>query len=329
VRIKLIAIDIDGTLLDSRWRLPEANREAVAKAVARGVEVALVTGRRFDFARPIAEMFPCPLTMIVSNGALIKVKNDAGREAGATPDCAGSESGEVYWATELRRLLARETARDILAATLEFRDGAAVIFDRARENQVIFERIDWEDPGRRGYFERNRAFISQVSPLEDCLTEDPIQVMFSGRVVPMRKCAELLRNLSENRKAKNEKRRANSSGGEQGRFALAVTEYEARDFSLVDAIRPDCSKGSALAEWARRRGLAPGEVMAIGDNLNDREMLGFAGLPVVMGNSVSQLKEPGWAVTLSNDEAGVAAAIEKYVLGKSDVVRQTSIVHSP
>ena len=74
------------------------------------------------------------------------------------------------------------------------------------------------------------------------------------------------------------------------------------------------TKGTALAEWARRRGIAPDEVMAIGDNWNDREMLEFAGTPIVMGNAVAELKSLGWRVTLSNDDCGVAAAIRSYAL---------------
>ena len=70
--IRLIALDIDGTLLDEHSRLPAINRDAVAEAAARGIEIALVTGRRYDFATPIARQFPCPLTMIVNNGALVK-----------------------------------------------------------------------------------------------------------------------------------------------------------------------------------------------------------------------------------------------------------------
>src|ERR1035441_8152247 len=70
--VRLIALDIDGTLLDDRSQIPEINRNAVAEAAARGIEIALVTGRRYDFATPIARQFPCPLTMIVNNGALVK-----------------------------------------------------------------------------------------------------------------------------------------------------------------------------------------------------------------------------------------------------------------
>jgi hydroxymethylpyrimidine pyrophosphatase-like HAD family hydrolase len=211
----------------------------------------------------------------VNNGALIKSKSGA---------------------TLLRHLLPREIARQVLEATDPFRSGAAVVFDRPRENQVLFEHIDWDDPARRGYFQRNREFIAQISPLEDCLSEDPIAVMFTGPVEPMRVVVAILRARAD------------------GHFAVSKTEYEDRDFSIVDVIRWGCSKGVALAEWAQRRGIAREDVMAIGDNWNDREMLEFAGLPVVMANSVPELKSLGWPVTLSNDESGVAEAIRTYAL---------------
>src|SRR6202022_3367785 len=70
--VRLIALDIDGTLLDSSWKLPDANRTAIAEATRRGIEVALVTGRRYEFAMPIARQVGAPLTMIVSNGAEIR-----------------------------------------------------------------------------------------------------------------------------------------------------------------------------------------------------------------------------------------------------------------
>src|SRR5467141_2810827 len=113
--VRLIALDIDGTLLDSRWQLPEANRAAIAEATRRGIEVALVTGRRYDFAMPIALQLGAPLTMIVSNGAVIR-----------------TQDGQ----THLRHLLPRETARRVLEITRPWRDSTAVIFDRPQANQV-------------------------------------------------------------------------------------------------------------------------------------------------------------------------------------------------
>ncbi|HEY1912570.1 MAG TPA: HAD hydrolase family protein, partial [Vicinamibacterales bacterium] len=63
--IRLLAVDIDGTLLDGRGRLPDAHRDALLAASARGIEVALVTGRAFHFAKPVADLLPMPLTLIV------------------------------------------------------------------------------------------------------------------------------------------------------------------------------------------------------------------------------------------------------------------------
>jgi len=275
--IRLIALDIDGTLLDSEGRIPEANRDAVARAIDAGVEVALATGRRYDFARPIFESLPGPLTLIVSNGAIVKTRE-----------------GD----TLMRSLLPRDIAKSVLTRVPEHRDSAAVVFDRVREGQVVFEAIDWEHPRHARFYSANRPFLSEVRPLERCLTEDPIQVMFSGGCIPMRALFEQLR-----------------SGADE--FSVALTEYEHRDFSLVDVVRAGCSKGSALREWSERRGFGRSEVMAMGDNLNDLQMLEFAGTPVLMGNALAELKARGWAVSGANDEAGVAQAIHRFVLNGS------------
>ncbi len=101
------------------------------------------------------------------------------------------------------------------------------------------------------------------------------------------------------------------------KFALAVTIYAKKDFAMIDVINPSCSKGSSLAEWAALRGIAREDVLAIGDNHNDLEMLTFAGIPVVMANCVAELKTFGWHETASNDHDGVAAAIEHFALRES------------
>jgi hypothetical protein len=95
---------------------------------------------------------------------------------------------------------------------------------------------------------------------------------------------------------------------------LAATKYPARSFAMLDVLPPGCSKGAALAEWAEKQGLRRDEILAIGDNHNDLEMLHFAGVPVVMGNCVPELRAFGWHETNSNDEGGVATAIERFAL---------------
>jgi Cof subfamily protein (haloacid dehalogenase superfamily) len=271
--VRLVAIDIDGTLIDSRGRIPEANITAVTAALDAGVQVVLVTGRSFPFARKVVEALPATVTLIASNGAIERTLDGH---------------------TVARRLLSRETARQVLEHTREFRDTTALLFDREAEGHVVAESMDWEHPHRRGYWEGRRHWIGQVSPLEDALTEDPIQVMFNGDVETMRVIHESLAGL--------------------GPMAVCRTEYERRDFALVDVTATTANKGYALAARAAVLGIAPAQVMAIGDNLNDVEMLEFAGVPVIMGNAVDGLGGRGWHQTATHDDAGVAEAIWRFAL---------------
>ncbi|HXW61624.1 MAG TPA: Cof-type HAD-IIB family hydrolase [Candidatus Acidoferrales bacterium] len=274
--IQLIAMDIDGTLLDSRAQLPPQNAQAIAAAASQGIEIVIVTGRRFHSARLIAEELPCEAKLIVSNGALVK-----------------SISGE----THLRSMLSAGTARQILRNTEGFRSMCAVVFDRPAAGQVVFERIDWEAPFIGPYLRRHRQQVLEIAPLADCLRgEDPVEVMFIGPCDTIRAAMNKLEGLDL-----------------RAGYTLALTEYAQSGLSMLDVLAPGVTKGAALAAWAKQRGISRENVMAIGDNWNDREMLEYAGLPVVMGNCVAELKSLGWT-TLSNDECGVAEAIHRYAL---------------
>jgi hydroxymethylpyrimidine pyrophosphatase-like HAD family hydrolase len=101
------------------------------------------------------------------------------------------------------------------------------------------------------------------------------------------------------------------------------TEYPERDLSMVDVLNAGCSKGHALERWARHRGYRRDEVMAVGDNHNDVEMLEFAGHPVIMGNACEELRARGWQITRGNDACGVAAAVELALAG-SDAMADLS-----
>jgi Cof subfamily protein (haloacid dehalogenase superfamily) len=274
--IRLIGIDLDGTLLDSAGALPDANRRAVHAAVEAGIHVAIVTGRSFPFARPAVEGLPSSVSLIVSSGAVERAMDGS---------------------TVARRLLGREAARSVLEATVDHRTSAALIFDRDHADQIVYESMDWNLPGRKGYFARNRSRISQSVPLERALTEDPIQVFFSGRVHHMRELYKSVHGIDDD-------------------VSVSLTEYERRDFSLVDVTDKAATKGRALEWRAQQLGLDRSQVMAIGDNFNDLEMLSYAGLPVVMENAVPELLIRGWTTTGHQDNAGAAEAIRRYALGE-------------
>ncbi len=276
--IRLIALDIDGTLLDSRWQVPPVNRDAIRRATDAGIEVALVTGRRFDFARPVIEQIDGPLTLIVSGGALVKRRDGQ---------------------TLVRHLLPAATALAVLEGTRDFRDATAVVFDRPQAGQLVHERLDIRDAHRRSYFQRNRDYHCRGRAARGCdrRRPDPGDVLRRRA----RGCASWWRRFAVS--------------PWRSEVAVAVTEYESRDFSLVDVNRAGCTKGTTLAAWVARQGLTRDDVMAVGDNFNDREMLEYAGVPVVMGNAVEELKGLGWPVTLDHDDGGVAAAIDRFVFG--------------
>ena len=277
--IRLLAVDIDGTLLDGRGRLPDAHRDALVDAVAAGIDVALVTGRSFHFARPIAELLPIPLTLIVNNGAVVKGR-PARRRCGTAVPRRGAASCSP------KRGISRTASRWSSTGPTSGRLSSSGWTGRIRIGS--------------GYYEKNKAFISHTSALvPEVLADDPIQVMFNGSVAPMRALAQALRALPV-----------------ADRISVAVTEYELRDFSLVDVNAAGCSKGTTLARWASSRGVTRDEVMAVGDNLNDVEMLDFAGVAVVMGNATDALKSRGYIQTGTNDEDGLADAIRRHALNR-------------
>jgi Cof subfamily protein (haloacid dehalogenase superfamily) len=271
--IRLIAIDIDGTLLDSRSQVSPANLEALERAHHAGVEIMLVTGRRHDFALPIARSLGFELWIISSNGAVTR-----------------STAGERFH----RDLLPKETAIKLCRAMSDFRDHTVITFDRDGMGAIVCEQHERLYGVIQRWMEKNAPYIEYVNPIDKALVEDPIQVMFCGEVELMKAAEARL-----------------AASGLGGAMTVQRTQYDHRNLTIIDVLNAGCSKGHALERWAAHRGLARDAVMAIGDNFNDIAMLTFAGHPVIMGNASDELKQNGWTVTLHNDESGVAAAIEQ------------------
>jgi Cof subfamily protein (haloacid dehalogenase superfamily) len=271
--VRLIAIDIDGTLLDSQGQVSQANLDVLRRAHEAGVETVLVTGRRHRFALPIAEQLGFDLWIISSNGAVTR-----------------STGGEDFH----RDLLPQATALKLCDHMRGFRDYSVITFDREGMGAIVCENHDQLYGVIQRWMEKNAPYIEYVSPVEKALIEDPIQVMFCGPVDLMQTAQQRLLDA-----------------GFANEITVLRTQYDYRNLTIVDILNAGCSKGHALERWATHRGLDRSQVMAIGDNYNDIEMLTFAGHPVIMGNASDDLKQNGWTITLHNDESGVAAAVEQ------------------
>jgi Cof subfamily protein (haloacid dehalogenase superfamily) len=276
-RIRLLAVDIDGTLLNPEFEISAADLAALRRAHESGIEIILVTGRRHAFALPIAEKlgFYDKLWLISSNGAITR-----------------SFAGETFH----RDLLPAETARRLAAAMNQFRGNMVVTFDQEAKGALVLEHTHDLTGSIERWLRSNMQFIEFFSPIEQALTRDPVQAMFCGGIDRMQQAQAAL--LASDVKPD---------------VTVLRTEYPHRDLCIMDVLNRDCSKGHAVRRWAEHRSLESAEVMAIGDNYNDVEMLEFAGLPVVMGNASDELKQNGWHVTLGNDRSGVAAALETLV----------------
>jgi hypothetical protein len=275
--IRLIASDIDGTLLNPQFQISPGDLDALRRAHAAGIEVVLVTGRRHTFALPIARQLGFDLWLISSNGAITR-----------------SLAGETFH----RDLMPRQTCLDICTAMQDFRGHTVLTFDKETKGAIVLEHLDDLNASIRRWLEKNMEFIEFVVPIETALVADPVQAMFCGSMTRMNQALVAL----ESAKLGNQ-------------ITVLRTEYPERDLSMIDVLNQGCSKGHALERWAAHRGFRRDQVMAIGDNHNDVEMLEFAGHPVIMGNACEELRARGWNVTLGNDRCGVAAALEGIVVG--------------
>ncbi len=274
-RIRLLAVDIDGTLLDSTYKMPAANREALQRARQAGVEVVLVTGRRHTFALTIARELGFDCGLITSNGAITRTL-----------------AGETLY----RDMLPTLTARRVCERLVSFRRNLVITFDVPHKGALVMESLDGMAASIRPWLEKNIDYIEFVVPIESSLRTDPVQAMVCGGIAAMKEAEARLR-----------------SADFVAKFNLLRTRYDHRDLCILDVLNRGCSKGHALRRWVEARGWTRDDVMAIGDNYNDVEMLEFAGLPVIMGNASSELRQNGWQLTATNDQAGVAAAVEQHL----------------
>jgi Cof subfamily protein (haloacid dehalogenase superfamily) len=275
--IRLIATDIDGTLLNPQFHISDADLNALRRANAAGIEVVLVTGRRHTFALPIAKQLGFDLWLISSNGAVTR-----------------SLSGETFH----RDLMPLDTCLRLCGGMQGFRGHTVLTFDKETKGAIVLEHLNDLSSSIRRWLEKNMEFIEFVVPIEKAVVTDPVQTMFCGSLERMKDALAAIEGC-----------------GMDGQITVLRTEYPERDLSMIDVLNAGCSKGHALERWSNHRGIAREEVMAIGDNHNDIEMLAFAGHPVIMGNACAELRERGWTLTLGNDQAGVAAAVDAVLEG--------------
>jgi hydroxymethylpyrimidine pyrophosphatase-like HAD family hydrolase len=293
---RLIAVDMDGTLLHSHGHVTPRNIAALRLAESADVEVVVATGRRHSYAMRILRELNLPHThaLISSNGTVI-------RTIGA----------ELIHRTHMPLT----TARWLCEHVSDFRNTLVLTFDTTSptgddaQDALVCEHLDDLHASIDRWMDSNAPYISQVPRLEDALlAEPPIQVMLCGTIARM---AEAEARLLEDP-------RITPVGGAtrpNAEITLHRTQYPERDLSIVDILPAGCSKASALAHLTHLRGFTMDDVLAIGDNWNDVPMLEAAGRAALMANAPVDLhqlaRERHWAIAPANDDDGVAITIEE------------------
>jgi hypothetical protein len=308
---RLIAIDMDGTLLGDDGRVSPRNLAALHAAEAAGIQIAVATGRRHSFAmRVLRPLGLHPNSILISSNGTIT------RTLGAPVSQQGISASPIPSQLLARTHLPHATALWLCTHVKDFRNALVLTFDRTgpdgedSRGALVVERLDHLTASISRWMAANEPYLTQVTPIERALADPadpPIQAMLCGTLQRMARAeARLLEHPG-----------VAVSGHEsesEPLLTLHRTEYPARDLSILDILPAGCSKGAALLSLAAERGIDPAEVLAIGDNWNDVSMLQAAGRAVLMDNAPEDLKtlarSSGWSIAPSNRDDGVAATIE-------------------
>lgn len=284
--IKLLALDLDGTVLNSKGEVSNENRFAIRAAEEKGVLVTIATGRRFRDAFHIGRELGLNAPLITHNGALIKY----------------ADSLETVEAS----LLEAETAREVVRVGKKYNGDALVSADPTGKGTLFYDRISDDNVPLQRYIRWAEAMhgeeahdaVHHVHSLEDAVRDHSIiHISFSGGCRSMLEMENVLR----------------AELGSEVTFLSTI--YPKLDFTLLDILPFPASKGHGVSHLAGLNGISSEEVMVIGDNFNDLEMLLYSGTPVVMGNASEELMKHGdFHRTVENDANGVASAIERFIL---------------
>ncbi|HEX7737020.1 MAG TPA: Cof-type HAD-IIB family hydrolase [Ktedonobacteraceae bacterium] len=275
--IKLIAIDIDGTLLTPQGQITPRTREAIRAAQSAGVIVTLATARRYIGAQAVAETLGIELPLIVYDGTLIV-----------------SHPSRAILA---RQTLEAEVAR--LAIEIFQRNDIQPVVHPCEKEYCVNEEV-WTGPAECD----NPGLLPYLTAAARRVKRMPYTVMNA-------RATEALRVVAFADKEALERALPEVTGLDCSWNFAPRGSYNSAELAILPA---GCSKASGVTALAARYGIELAQVMALGDSYNDLEMLRMVGLGVAMGQAPEQVQAAARAVTTTNTEEGVALAIERYVL---------------
>ncbi len=271
-RFRLLALDIDGTLMNSRMELTSGTRQAVRQAREHGIEVVLATGRRYSRVLPLVEPLGINVPLVTSTGALIKDPRD---------------HRTLYQARFPQGVLPRlvrwlwQRGFDPVLCCDTFLQG----FD------YYCPRLEGVNPQLAEFYQKNPGCHRLLPRLIDSPPEDAFCGFTMGTRRQMQQLeAELYRQFP-------------------GQLALHVLRSPRYEGFICEIMPAGVSKWSGILHLARDWGIEPDQICAVGDDVNDVPMLRQAGLGVAMGNALPQVKQAADRVAPCHDSDGVVEVV--------------------
>ena len=288
---KLVAIDLDGTLLNSYGEVSNKNKETIQKAMEKNVEVVFTSGRPIMSVKNLANEIGCNNYMICGNGAI-------------TYDIQNEEI--IY-----NRFLEKAKVLQIIKICEE----NSIFYNVYTKDTILTKNLNYnilfynqenatkpEDKKTRITIMQNIEEYIQNRKEEDYLKIticDNSKVIFGSIIRKLRtiKDVDVLDVAHMSRK-----------------LIKDGTENISMEYFYTEITNTNVDKWQAIENLIQKLSIKREEVIAIGDNINDAEMVKNAGLGIMMGNSAPYIKEMADVVVSNNDKDGVAEAIEKYIL---------------
>lgn len=273
--IKLLAIDIDGTLLDPHKHITPRTLQAIQAAQQDGLIVTLATARRYYNTVQIANTLAMDIPLILCDGALI------------VQHPAGSILHTHFLPAEIAQQAVEILVRHQLQPVAHHLNGTS--------EETWTGLSEFDNPWVTAYFSSYPGTLRRLHHTRFSSGQpDPLRLVVFA---PEEAIADLIPEISQLDCSWNVTTRGN-----YGTAEMAI-------------MHRDCSKASGIRALAQLLKIPLAEIMAIGDNNNDREMLACVGWGVAMGQAPDAVKAAAHATTRSNAEDGVALAIERYLLG--------------
>ena len=283
---KMVAIDIDGTLLNSKHELTEKTCEVLKEASKRGIYIVLTSGRMTKNVKSFCERIGADKYLIAENGASI----------------IDLQTGQT--------IFSRYLSKEVVNKVLDFCEQNSVYYMVYTQNELIVKNIKYMS---LFFYKQNynpNARIKQVVAGRDYINNihenitklmicDEDRSVYKSIVKELKKIDSIDVTPVPHISVK----RMNIDG-----------EEKELKYSYADISAKGANKWSAIEELAKMLGIKKSEIIAIGDNINDLHMIYNAGLGVAMDNGSPVAKKVANVVAPSNDKDGVAQIVEKYIL---------------